>query len=284
MKKIFFLLLTIINIYAYDAFITPNSLKNALDDQSLVVIDISDSYKKSHIIGSISFNVEILEESRTNSPLIKMESLQEIFRDIGINNNSKVVIYGRNTKEDIKKSAFLAFVLISHGFENVSILDGGYMAWVFEYDWFTTREVPEVKEGDLILTNTNISVDIEYINKNKESILIDARYPQKYYGISNKKDDAFLGHIPGAKNSYYLYKFLRDKRIREKSELEEIYFDGLELAQLDDIIVYGENELDAAVEWYIIYKQMGFKGAKLYYNSFIEYVEMNLETERFKWE
>ncbi|QFR50087.1 thiosulfate sulfurtransferase [Sulfurimonas lithotrophica] len=284
MKKILFTLLTIINIYAYDAFITTDSLKDALNEQNLVIIDVSDSYKKSHIIGAISFDTNLLRKSDTNSSLASMEELQEIFRDIGINNDSNVVIYGRNSNNDIKKSAFLAFVLISHGFENVSILDGGYMAWVFEHDMLTSREERDIQEGNLVLTSTNISVDIKYIQSNKKSKLIDARYPEKYYGISNNENDIYAGHIPGAKNSYCFYKFLRDKRIRTQEELEKIYVYGLELGKLDDIIVYGENELDAAIEWYIIYKKMGYTGAKLYYNSFKEYAGLGLETQRFKWE
>jgi thiosulfate/3-mercaptopyruvate sulfurtransferase len=278
MKRIFFLLITIINIYAYDAFIDSKSLKDVLEDKDLVLIDVSDSYKKSHILGSVSFDVDSLGS-------FEREDLQDKFRDIGITNESHVVVYGRNTNNDIKNSAVLAYALISFGFEDVSILDGGYMAWVFEYDSLTTPKATEdIQEGDVVLKDTNILVDISYIKNTKDARLIDARSPQVYYGISDKKDEKYIGHMSGAKNSYYAYKFLKDKTLRPQNELDEIYKDGLELDGQNDIIVYGESTKDAAIEWYIIYKQMGYTNAKLYHNSFKEYVDLGLKTERFKWE
>jgi len=277
MKRIFFLLITVVNIYAYDAFVNSKELKNALDDKDLVIIDVSESYKKSHIKGSLSFNVDSLGT-------FDKQDIQDKFRDIGIKNDSHVVIYGRNTKGDIKNSAYLAYVLISFGFEDVSILDGGYMAWVFEYDSLTTPREPDAQEGDVLLQDTNISVGIDYIKRTKDAKLIDARSPPLYYGVSDKKEEKYIGHIAGAKNSYYAYKFLKDNTLRSQNELVEIYKDGLELDETSKIIVYGDSVKDAAVEWYIIYKHMGYKNAKLYHNSFKEYVDLGLKTERFKWE
>ena len=302
MKKLFFIIFAFVNLYSHDAYITPSALKNSLDDQSLVVVDISDSYKKSHIVGAVSFNVSSLIDGGYYKPLVDKEEIENLFSEIGIENNSSVVIYGRNSLKDIKNSAFLAFVLISHGFEKVSILDGGYMGWVFNYDTLTERgdvqkdfftSIYELyltlykskDDSSLVLDNNKLSVDLDYVRENNNTItLVDARYPQKYYGVSNNKDEIYIGHIPGAKNSHYPYKFLRDKTIRTQDELVEMYIDGLELDADKDIVVYGENPFEAAVEWYIIYKQMGFKNAKLYYNSFTEYVDWGYETERFKWE
>ena len=290
MNKIYFLLLIFLNLSAYDAYITPSALKNNLDNQNLIVIDVSDSYKKSHIVGAIAFNVNLLmkldlsKELKFSKQIKQQDRLQKIFRSLGINNNSKVVIYGRNTQEDIKNASFLAFILISNGFENVSILDGGYMAWVFEYDIFTTRDIPNTEIGDIILSSTNIIVDAKYIKQNNKAVYIDAREPQSYYGVAKNKKDKYIGHIPGAKNSYYMYKFLNDKTIRTQDELREIYIDGLNFKKSDDVIVYANSAQEASVEWFIIYKQMGFSGAKLYYNSYEEYVELKQKTERFKWE
>jgi thiosulfate/3-mercaptopyruvate sulfurtransferase len=286
MKKLFFIIFITINIYANDAFIKPLELKNSLGDKNLVIVDVSSDYEKSHIVDALSFNVDALTHTKGYNALIQKDEIEELLRELGINNSSKVVIYGRNTDIDIKNSTFLAFVLISHGFVNVSILDGGYMAWVFEYDILTSVEDTEieVEDANLSLKDTNISVGYDYIKNNKNILLVDARYPQKYYGISDKDDDNYLGHIPKAKNSHYAYKFLKDKSLRSQDELNEIYIDGLGLGAKKDIVVYADNAKDASVEWYIIYSYMGFKDAKLYYNSYYEYVEWDFKTERFKWE
>jgi len=283
MKKLLFIFLAFVNIYASEAFIKPSTLKDSLDNKDLVVVDVSESYKKSHIIGAVSLNVRTLLQEAPSTTLASKEELEDIFRSLGISTGSKVVIYGRNTQKDIKNSAFLAFVLIAHGFENVSILDGGYMGWVFDYDWFTTREEIEPQEGDLKLIDTNTSINLHDLHKNG-SILVDTRDPQAYYGIEKNSDDRTIGHIPKAKNSYFAYKFLKDKTLRSLEDLEKIYADGLKLKKKDEIIVYGNNCFDASVEWYIIYHKLGYKNAKLYYNGFSEYIDSKEETERFKWE
>lgn len=284
MKKIFFLILITINIYANDPFITAKTLKSILDDQNLVLIDVSDSYKKSHIIGAQSLDVGLLQKDELYSPLIDNEDMQELFRGMGINNDSNIVIYGRSNNKDLENAAFLAYVLLSKGFENVTILDGGYMAWVFEYDLFTTIEEPEIEDGFITLEDKILSVDFSYIKDNTDIFFVDARYPQFYYGISDEEEDKYIGHIPGAKNSYYAYKFSRDKTLRPQNELDEFYKEGLDIDKASEIVVYANNPKEAAVEWYIIYKYLGYKNTKIYYNSFVEYVDWELKTERFKWE
>ncbi|WP_373071566.1 sulfurtransferase [Sulfurimonas sp.] len=284
MKKIFFLILTALNIYAYDPFISAQTLKGILDDKELVLIDVSDSYEKSHIIGAQSLDVDVLLKDELYTPLIDNEDMQDLFRDMGINNSSTIVIYGRSNNTDIENAAFLAYVLISKGFENVTILDGGYMAWVFEYDLFTTTKEPEIEDGFISLYDNNLSVDFSYIKENQDTFFIDARYPQLYYGISEDEDDKYIGHILGAKNSYYAYKFSRDKTLRSQNELDEFYKDGLGIDRAKNIVIYANNPKEAAVEWYIIHQHLGNKNAKIYYNSFKEYVDWDMETERFKWE
>jgi thiosulfate/3-mercaptopyruvate sulfurtransferase len=301
MKSLFLILLLTIESFALDAFISAKDLKHILDDEKLVIIDVSKHYNRSHILGAHKIDVsKLTKKDVIYNPLVDTEDFNEIFENLELTDESKIVIYGRNSPADIQNSAFLAFVLISYGFENVSILDGGYMAWVFEYDYFTTSKKTEL---DLFTTLYNLyssfgdesedqnihkreclSVDINYIVENNNTVLIDTRYPQKYYGISSKDDDIYAGHIPGAKNSHYAYKFLKDKTLRDKIELSMIYESGLGLDESSDIVVYADNVKEAAVEWYILYKHMGYKNAKLYYNSFVEYVDWGYETKRFAWE
>ncbi len=270
------------HINASNAFVSAKELMNVLDERALVVIDISGEYKKSHIVGAQSLDVSILLDERNR--LIPQEELQEIFRELGLSSSSNLVIYGRSSMQDLKDAAFLAYVLISNDFENVSILDGGYMAWVFEYDFFTTIDENELEEGTLTLNKVNHSVDFNDLNRSKNKLIIDARYPQKYYGISEDEGDKYIGHMPGAKNSYYAYKFLKDYTLRPKKDLDMIYKDGLGIDQVEEIIIYGDDQKEAALEWYIVYKYLGYKNAKIYYNSFKEYVDWGFKTERFKWE
>ena len=94
-----------------------------------------------------------------------------------------------------------------------------------------------------------------------------------------------MGHISTAKSSYYKDKFLYDGTIRYMTELEEIFIKGHELNIEDDIIVYGESALSASMNWYILYKYMGFKNIKIYEASLLEWGNYpDLPMTRFKWE
>ncbi len=80
-------------------------------------------------------------------------------------------------------------------------------------------------------------------------------------------------------------KFLRDGTLREQKELDEIYIYGHELKISDEVIVYGDTVFSASMEFYILYKQMGFKNAKLYEASLLEWGNaLDLPITRFKWE
>ncbi len=262
-------------------------MREIIYDKNLVIIDVSESYKKSHIFGAVSFNVsKILELDGSYFTKVSLSRIEAYMSDLGIDNDSKVVIYGRNTDADIKNSSYLAYILISNGFQNVSLLDGGYMSWVFEYDLLVNKVDSEADdEGNIKLIPQNISVDAKYIKDNIPNLtLIDAREAPYYFGTKMVKNINMQGHIQNAKSSSYKDKFLKDGTIRPDDELEDIYLNGLELNKDDEIVVYGESVYDAVVEWYIIYQKMGFKNAKLYEKSLLEYDALKYKSIRFKWE
>ncbi|WP_294964915.1 rhodanese-like domain-containing protein [Sulfurimonas sp.] len=291
----FFLLISIsfFTLLASDAFITPNELKNSLEKKNLIIIDVSDAltYKTSHIKGAINSDVSkfINQEpeniySLMNSP----EIIQEELRNLGINQDSKVVIYSHNTDKRVLESSYLAFLLLYSGFENLTILDGGYVSWVFENERLTSATPTYIEdEGNIVVKpNKNLLVTMDSIKSSLGStIIIDARSPQIYYGIERSNGISSIGHIPQAKSSFYKNNFLRDGSLRNQNELEKIYIDGHELKSSDEIVVYSNNVFSASMEFYVLYKHMGFKNTKLYEASLLEWENnSDLPMTRFKWE
>lgn len=268
MKKIIFLILSFITIYAQDAFISAHDLRNSFDNEKLVLIDVSDSYKISHIEGSISFDVNyLINKVKSYKALKSSKRLKEIFGDIGIENDSNVVIYARNSFNDFKKTTFLAFVLISIGFEKVSILDGAYMSWVFEFDTLITKDKRELESYELTnLKEQNFIVDAKYIQENINTInIIDARDANEYA----------QGHIENASSCSYRLKFKHDYTLMSVDDIKYSclgYFKDLSKA-----VVYADDIFTSSLEWFIINRVMGFKSSKIYYNSFVEYKDLELD-------
>lgn len=291
MKLLFTLLILSLNLVAMDAFVSPNQLKLSLNDKNSIIIDVADLgiYKKSHIKGAIHSNIfDFVDKNSTYYLMKSPEDIQDEIQDLGINTDSHVTIYAHNTKQGTLNSSYLAFILIAHGFENISILDGGYMSWIFQNEFFTSAEIskPENNGNFVVSLRDDFFIDAKALNDNYASYaIIDARSPESYYGISHSDKIDIKGHIPKAKSSYYLYNFLADSSLRVQKELDEIYIDGFGLTQNDNIIVYGENVFSASLEFYILYNHMGFKNTKLYHAGLLEWSrDLKLPMTRFKWE
>lgn len=69
MKNIFFILLITLNAYAYDAFISAKKLHEIVGEKDLLVIDISDSYKTSHIVDAYGLDVDTLVKTENTLSL-----------------------------------------------------------------------------------------------------------------------------------------------------------------------------------------------------------------------
>jgi thiosulfate/3-mercaptopyruvate sulfurtransferase len=288
MKSILFSILLVMNTYAYDAFISASELKNNLDNPKLVLLDINsqEDYDKSHIKNALHVDITRYISTQKNIQTILSNIwTQRKLRQLGIQKDSDVVIYARS-KEQLNASYF-AMILILSGFENVSILDGGYMTWTFKYNRLVSSEESSAKSDESyeININKNLLVNTKYVKETLNNTqLIDSRDTPYYFGTKKLLSYKLFGHIPSAKSSFYKDKFLSDFTLRDDNDIEAIFISGLELNQEQDIIVYGDSVFDASMNWFIIYKKLGFKNAKIYEGSFKKWDEENLKTTSFKWE
>lgn len=291
MKYLTVLLLLVVELFSFDAFVKPSELAKSFKEKNIIILDVAkkDLYEKSHIKGAIHVDVKSFVDEMSPYSLMKTdEDVKDALVELGINYDSHVVIYAHNTAEGTLNSSYLALVLISHGFENVSILDGGYMAWVFENELLTTAE-SSLADGDgnmKFKKDSNIIVNLEYVKSHLNSVkILDSRMSDYYYGTKRSANIKAVGHIPNAKSSSYLDKFLTDGTLREQKELDEIFLNGYDLSKDDEVIVYSSDVFSASMNWYILYKKMGFKNAKIYEASFLEWGNQeNPDVVRFKWQ
>ncbi len=279
MKKFLLSTLLFFNLTAFDAFVTPTQLAKSLNDTNLIILDISNReiYKKSHIKNAIHINRDTFFD----------DDMQDNLRELGIHANSNVIIYSHNTDESILDASFLAFTLVNNGFENVSLLNGGYMAWVFEYALETSSKSFYAQEdGSISIKDAKLTVNKEFVQNNLFTLtILDARTADEYYGIKKSKATKAVGHISSAKSSHYKNKFLPDNKLRVDEEIKSIYLKGYELDKDKTTIIYANTTFEASMEWFILYKYLNFKNTKIYEGSFSEWGnDANLTTTRFKWE
>ena len=290
MKYILILLLTSFNLFGYDAFISVDTLKENLDNQNLIILDVDDkaSYETSHILGAIHVEINDFIYKKTKTEKITLaKRLQESFIDLGINRDSDIVIYSRSSEKNRLNSSYLAFMLIKGGFNSVSILDGGYMAWVFKYNRLVSSDKQrDVEDGNYeIIIDSSLLVNTEFLEQNLYEIqIVDSRSPAYYFGTNKLLNIKSFGHIPNAKSSYYMDKFLSDFTLRDDGEIEDIFILGLDLDRDKELIIYGDDMFMASMNWFILYKKLGYINAKIYENGFSEWGNLELPTVLFKWE
>jgi thiosulfate/3-mercaptopyruvate sulfurtransferase len=203
------LMVTSLAIHAQDQaiLVTPQWLNDHLKDPNLVIVQVTSlkfEYDKEHIAGARYLWPGLLAPDSPygafNAP--DPTKATEILNDLGISNNSTVVLY--HLRNEVSVTARMFLTLENLGLRGkVLFLNGGMDAWK-KAGFPTTAEVPVVKKGKFKVQPGSLLVDKDYVLKDLNSgsgVIVDARMQRFYDGepTGNPRD----GHITGAKNIPY---------------------------------------------------------------------------------
>lgn len=191
-----------------DALITVEELKGMMDDPDLVLIAVAkpESFKLGHIPGSLNVWRPDYEPEEGNpfpfgGMMLDRESFQEFARNLGVNNDSKVVLY--DEKYDATR---LWWAFYMYGKPDVRVVDGGYPAWkAAGYDVDRALFSPEADEkGDFVAKPRNENLyasmdEVWWAKEGAESQLWDTREEDEWTGEKLKKGAFREGRIPWAK-------------------------------------------------------------------------------------
>ena len=131
-------------------------------------------------------------------PLPPRDEFQEAMRRIGINDDSRVVIYDDSGNMSAARAWWL---LRWAGKEDVSLLDGGLKAWIAEGEDLAVGPGNPIEYGDFTfrfdhMRTVNADTAAEWPDR---GVLIDVRHRDRYAGRTEPMDSR-AGHIPGAIN------------------------------------------------------------------------------------
>tara|TARA_Y100000590_G_scaffold55047_1_gene57606 strand:+ start:9118 stop:9960 length:843 start_codon:yes stop_codon:yes gene_type:complete len=182
-------------------------------------------FKEKHIPNAIFVDLE--EISEPNSELPHMMPNEDFFSErisnLGISNNDHLIIYDMY---GIFSAARIWFMFKAFGHDKVSILNGGFPAWM-ESNGKISNEINKLKLTNY-KANLNKSLIVSYkdvldnISKNNFQVL-DARSPERFSGISDEPRPGMKsGHIPKSKNLFFndlidqnSKKFLKEEEIKK---------------------------------------------------------------------
>lgn len=155
------------------------------------------------------------------------------------------------------------------GHDKHYILEGGFEAWV-EAGYSTTTDITNYSEKTFVPNlRKEARVTREDVLKrlgSTDSILIDARVPERYAGGADSLD-AKSGHIPGALN--YFWEDLLDDSGNWKSGAALVeHFKALPKDK--EIIVYCGSGVTACPNVFAL-REAGFEHVKLYSGSWSDW-------------
>lgn len=262
MRHILILITLLLNVFAFDAFIKPNELLNLLDKNpnDVVILDVSSKklYDMSHVEGALHVDMKKFKNADE-------KSIKSNFTKLGIDNTSHVVIYYRNSLNHLQNATYLASIFIMNGFENVAILDGGYMAWIFENRTSVSSEKSSApKKGNITLNkNDNIFVDTAFIkSSNQNTLIIEgtlADSNETNIGDMRYLNDKITHLLIPNNNAFY-----DDLTLKKKESLEEIFIKNMDLKSYEMVVVYSDSKPKASLSWYILHRLLLLENVKIH--------------------
>lgn len=209
----------------------PDWLATHLGDPDVVVLHVDarrDAYEAAHIPGARFLDVGLLMwdgPTRLGAELRTPEEVETALERIGVNDGDRVVVYGSNPLAVAR--AWMTMDVM--GARPVSMLDGGWGAWVRE-GRPTSVEEPRFEPGSVTLRpREGALVDSDWIAGRLEDAsvtLVDARPDGEYTGADGGMGGrVHAGHIPGAHQMYWeeLVQSRAEPWLRDRAELERLF-------------------------------------------------------------
>lgn len=243
-------------------------LKN---NKAMVVIDVqaADVYAKQHIQGAINIPHKSLYKAGPVEGQFKdAAELAAIFGANGISNDSKIVIYDDGSQ---KYNSRVWWVLTYLGATDVALLHKD-MAQMEAARIPLTAAPAKLKAANftpLLVADMNIDMAaVKNLPVNPKAVLLDVREPDEYKGID--KDKKSQGHLPGAVFLYFKEFLSANGAYKSKDEI-------IALAQKygvtaeNEIVVYCQTGIKAAVAYIALKEIAGFPSVKLYAGAYAEW-------------
>jgi len=264
-----------ISLIAQTDIISAKELKDLMkSNQELVVVHAgkSKAYNQNHIKGAIRIHhMDMYQKENDVSGLLKSpEELAAFFGELGISENSEVVIYDNGSQ---KYNTRIYWTLKYLGAKNVKMLHNDMGEWGKVRLPLTTAAT-ELKPVTFTPTvDPTILADLEYVKNNKDNdnvVLIDARTVEEYTGEDEKSD----GHIPGAINVNYELFLTDDGAFKSEEDIRALVTE-LGITPEMEVIAYCKTSVRAAPVFVAFKNILGFENVKVYDGAYNEWTVDN---------
>lgn len=204
--------------------------------------------------------------------IIDQQSFQAIARELGINKDSEVVVYGETHQ---LFATWAVWVFKIYGHNNTRLLDGGLGKWSAEgreLSLATAAIEPgnfEAQEANLELRAFVEEVVAAVEDDNDNRIIVDNRNYESYTGEA-ESGAKFDGHVASAENLFSFGLFNEDGSYLSADEIRERY-GAIGVSSDQEIILYCGTGLLASASWFALTQILGYESVQNYDGSWTEY-------------
>jgi thiosulfate/3-mercaptopyruvate sulfurtransferase len=275
-------------------------LNSHLQDKNLVVLDIrsaidgggAKAYAEAHIPGSVHSDYDKAgwRVTRGTVPFMlpSVAELEKLIGDVGIDETTRVVVVPAGVSfTDFGAAARSYWTLKVVGVNDVSILDGGIVAWKqagLPVESGVKKPSPTIFTATLNERLLSNAADVAKAETTRSATLIDARPASFFTGKVKAPAALAYGHIPGAINldsaSFYDAKA---NKLKPRAELASLAAH----VPAGPAVSYCNTGHWAATDWFVLHELVGRKDVSLYDGSMVEWTadaKRPVESARTKWD
>lgn len=266
----------------FGPLVTPQELSVELKQSQPIILDIRGSgYENGHIPGALSAPYGKFRGPKTNpGQILEVATLESLYESLGLNFDQPIVVaHEGKSATDFGAAARVYWTLKSSGFTDISVLNGGTIAWInADLPLDTHFVTPNPSELDIEFSYdwTVTSPEVAVKSETGEAIFVDARTPEFFEG--KKKHNAALqpGAAPGAVN-YVFSNFFDGESTQVNTDFDiSRVKQTIGISDGDEIVSYCNTGHWAAINWFALSEIGGIENVKLHPGSMVEYSNAGL--------
>ena len=241
-----------------------------------------DQYRGGHIPGALFLPLSAVATTvgGVANEFPAPEQLAAAFRDLGIGDSARIVIYGDDPGL-LAARVWVALDLLGQS-ARTAILDGGVAKWTAEHSAVeSTARTPGPQpfasrwSADRVVTAAWVRAHLG----DSTVLFVDARPPEQYAGSDTI---ARSGHLPGARNLYWMNSLISADSavLRPMHALHEELWKGAgaDRPSVRTIVTYCRTGIQASYD-YLVARYVGYPDVRLYDGSMAEWSSLAPATD-----
>jgi thiosulfate/3-mercaptopyruvate sulfurtransferase len=255
-------------------------LARHLQSPKVVVLHVGHSdaaYRAGHIPGAVFLPVSTvaITVGGVSNEFPAPEQLAATFRDLGIGNSARIVIYGDDPGL-LAARTWIALDLLGQS-ARAAILDGGLTKWTAEHRAVETTVTMPSPQPFASRWRADRVVPAAWVREHlgdSTVLFVDARPPELYAG---SEMDARSGHLPGARNLYWTNDLvsadspvLRPMRVLHEELWKNV---GADWRSVRTVVTYCRTGMQASFDYFVA-RYIGYSDVRLYDGSMSEWASL----------